>query len=751
MALGSQSTFFSETRSIVSKPSAFRPYLKSLARTCLIFIAIVSCSFSSFAAAPVYVTVSQDGNEFISKKDNAGEILFKDSDLLKVLAWSMNNHRITVIGKGRYTIPKPISIPRSDISLIIDKGANITLNVKSVPGKRPSYPKMPVIYNQGHNNVNVISFGDLSGQAKKRGAAFFYDGRSKGKLGLNGGKIVHAGMLGWARVPGANKRPQINKIAIVADCQNVEIPLLFGDGYRIAPLEAEGCKNLNIGLVVAAPRASQEPILLQGLNEGTKIKKVIATQPLKSGVMVRNSPNTIIEESFVYGNPMKYVKIFNPHLYTNTSARFTQLPFLPDSKGSLAKKETTVPHQVKTWKKTVTLVDFPKSLPVFKVKVKLEAIYKDGKSDLVIDKKYKLTLPGSKDSSNAAFLRITTDGKVVKALDGKTGKVKFEDPDARKVIEWSLSNTPITILEKGVFTVPDLVTIPRDNVALIITQNAELRQDPKIKPPTMDGGRGGYRPLIYNPAHSNVSVINLGTLRPYAGHRSVAIHFDGRSFRGKSRKQCIAEKITGKINIDGGLIFATGPMSADDVVWVVDAKHVSVPLLLAKGYTNAPMAIEGCEDMKIGILAALMGPEAFENEAIDFNSFCQRVHIDLVIGTMPAEEIVDVNNSRDCIVDEIRVYRMVGDIMPLRINNWPDKQKRSPKIITKRPKVLHSKGSKCINGKAIEKTIAKWQKTVKLTPLKDTLPMVKVHVNLTAMFEDGSKEEVINKDFEWKL
>lgn len=703
--------------------------------------------FESVAQAQMtYVMISQDGKTTLAKAGDTGETLFQNTDSLRVLEWSMTNHRITVVGKGEYHVPRPIFIQRPGISLVIDEGATVVLkNLSNIP---PFAPRIPVIYNQGHDNVTVINLGTLVGQARKRGVGVFYDGRANGKQAIRGGRIMHAGMMGMVESSG-EMRPTLNVIASLVDCQDVKVPLLFGDGYRIRLLNAEGCSNLGVGLAVSAPRASDAPLTLEGLNENTRVNRLVARQPLRSGVLVRNSPGTKVDESRVYGDPTRYTNVFNAHPYGPTAFRFSQRPFFEDSKGSRARNEKIAKRRVRDWPQKVELIDFPESLPKLKIKVLLDATFEDGGSDRVIDKVYDIELLNDTDFAKAGeFLFVTTDGKTIRAVGGTSGQIRHESTDARKVIEWAMAHSPVTVLKEGKFTVPSAVIVPRDNVSLMIAQNAELRQDPSIVPDPVAGGRGTYRPLIYNP-HNHVEIINLGTLRPYAGHRSVAIMFDGRSDRTTMKYNDKGRQ--GTLNLDGGMIFATGPMYADDVVWLTDLKNFRMPLLLARGYTNTPLALEGVEDSHIGTVAALMGSQAFENEAMDFNGLCQRVRVGLVIGTMPTEEVIDVNNSRECVIDEVRVYRTVGDVMPVRIHNWPDNQGRSPKLASLRSGINHSKNLTSPREIIVEKPVSHWAKTVEIRPLTETLPQIKLRVRLTATFEDGTKEEIVNEDFDWEL
>ena len=80
----------------------------------------------AYADAP-HVVISQDGKTILAKAGGTDKTLFQDPDALRVLEWSMANHRITVVSKGRCDVFRPIFIPRRGISLVIDLEATIVL------------------------------------------------------------------------------------------------------------------------------------------------------------------------------------------------------------------------------------------------------------------------------------------------------------------------------------------------------------------------------------------------------------------------------------------------------------------------------------------------------------------------------------------------------------------------------------------------------------------------------------------------
>lgn len=700
----------------------------------LCLLAILTVCATAHSGEEEYILVTGKGRVIEARDGRTGKTLFKHEDPLQTLDWAMMNSRITVLGGCEYIITNSIPIPRPNIALIIDKDAAIRLDPDLIPQIRPAKPLAPAIYNGGHDNVTVINLGSLTVNVRRAGRGVFFDGRSEGSHGIDGGRIIDAGLSG---TPGAAGTLCGRRFASLADCANVEVPLLFGDGYQVNQLRAEGCKDLKIGTVVATSRPSKRPVTLNGMNYGTSIDRIIAATTMgQAGVLVKSSPGTKLNEAHLFGIPTESLKIIHCHEYgpSRGGTRFTLRPHIEVSEGTKALKSSISHKQIKSWPQSLELVDFPDSLPNLKIKFKLSAICTCNTEEVVVDETFDFTLLDPEKYTEApepVFVYSGKDSVYAKGL--KTGERLYEGKYAGDVIEWSMAKSPITVLQEGVLTVTQEVVVPRADVSLIVNENAELRQDPDIIPATMPGGRGGYRTLLHNPGHDNVKVFNFGTMRAYNQKRGVAIHFDGRN--------------DGEIGIDGGLIFSSGLMCADDVTWVVDAKNIRIPLMIGRGYGNSPLAFEGVEDSEIGILAALMGCQAFENEALDFNSYCKRVRVGLVIATTPAEEILDINNSPNCIFEDVRVYRSHGDVAPLRVDDWPEWKQDYRNMLTEMPWAYHSRGSSCENSRIVEKKVAQWIKSVDITPLEKTLPGLELKLRLEAVYKDGTRELLYDEPY----
>jgi len=173
-------------------------------------------------------------------------------------------------------------------------------------------------------------------------------------------------------------------------------------------------------------------------------------------------------------------------------------------------------------------------------------------------------------------------------------------------------------------------------------------------------------------------------------------------------------------------------------VWIVDARNVCVPLI----WDESPGTIlipEGCENLSIGTVAEL-GVVSQGSEAIDLNSFNRFTHCDLVIGTRPKEEVVDLNNSPDSVFQDIKVYDG-GRVLRQRV--YPPTGRR----LTQKPYIDTSDGSVLIRGQVIHKKIKSWQPEFEVKNLLKNLPLITVKTKLTGIFKDGSKEELLNRTY----
>lgn len=340
-----------------------------------------------------------------------------------------------------------------------------------------------------------------------------------------------------------------------------------------------------------------------------------------------------------------------------------------------------------------------------------------------------------RDGAGDSFHHILVSQKGSKfiARAGDNGQTLRVSDRPHDIIHWSLTMADATVLGKGRYEFGTTLEIPKSNVALIIGKEATLVAPSDARLTTLSEGHGDYLALILNKNRNNVKVINLGTL-VIAGNRGSALVFDGRN--------------GGGIGIHRGLIFSAGSLQNKEL-WVVDAEEVEIPLICDKDYSNAVLAMEGCEDCGLGIIAGLAGSKARENETLDLNSFNERTTIGTLIGTAPAEQVLDINNSPHTQVAEVIGYGKSSRFPESLVDRpqYPPHGRR----LTQKPYIDHSKGSVVKEEKHVDKNVTAWKRTIETPGFPDSLPVMKINASLTAVFEDGSEEQVFDKSYAFNL
>lgn len=363
---------------------------------------------------------------------------------------------------------------------------------------------------------------------------------------------------------------------------------------------------------------------------------------------------------------------------------------------------------------------------------------------------------GGADKSNeqvvdesGKYILVSQAGDLTYAKSAKTKKTLFEHSDPKQVIEWAIENCDITVLEPGIYTVNDAVRISKSNVSLIIKEGATLRMPKGTTSSYVSEYGADYYPLIYvapgdvfsrNRILENVSVINFGTLEAsgktdkektgrWGG--GACIIYDGRKW----------DRTCGLI---GGTIFSAGGDLREErgaALWILDSKGIEIPLMCAEGYLNGLVGAEGCENLNIGILAGLAGEKAQENETIDLNYFNRNVHIDLAIGSSPSEEIVDINNSINCTVENIVGY---GNKNQMKLFGTSTYAITGAWMTMKNP-IMESSGVVAKNQKVVDKKVKNYRQVVEVPELPESLPNFTVKAKLIVEFEDGTQEVAYDK------
>jgi hypothetical protein len=213
--------------------------------------------------------VSRQGDQTVVRGLKGDKVLFKHKDAQFAIEWAMTNARTTLVQAGKYVVNDSIDAPRDGVTLIIDQGAVIKMNLDADPKTdidfRPSGSQqlVPIIYIKDRNNVRVYYFGDIIPSAKKKpeGSILGYaqtfpivfDGRGdfptplpprnpfggnkpRRTFGINGGTLVATGT--------------VHNFFLCLDAKNMQIPLVcpVGSGSD-AVFGMEGCENGVIGMV----------------------------------------------------------------------------------------------------------------------------------------------------------------------------------------------------------------------------------------------------------------------------------------------------------------------------------------------------------------------------------------------------------------------------------------------------------------------------------------------------------------------
>ena len=346
-----------------------------------------------------------------------------------------------------------------------------------------------------------------------------------------------------------------------------------------------------------------------------------------------------------------------------------------------------------------------------------------------------LLAPAVSASEGPEFTTVLMRGDACIVRHRGTEKVLFQSAEPRRAIEWALNHSRIAVLKSGEFNMAASVRIPRPGVSLIIAREATLRPTEKARLDIVSEGHGDYPALIHNKGMDDVAVINLGTLRG-CGRACASIMYNGRS--------------GGKLGIDGGLVFSAGamPMSGD-AIWLVDSKNLRVPFAADQSYDNNLVAIEGCEDVEVGVVAGLAGSNRGENETIDLNSYSRRIHIRRMIGASYSEQILDVNNSTDITVDNITGYAADGKFKGhlVDIIDYSPRGRR----LTQRPRIAKCENVEIHEKGVAEEKIGNWAIAAEVEgDMLKTLPKMRVTVCLIGN-PDKEKVTVFENTYQFDL
>lgn len=183
----------------------------------------------------------------------------------------------------------------------------------------------------------------------------------------------------------------------ILDCKKTEIPLMCAENYGNGVVAAEGCEDLNIGILagLAGEKAEEnETIDLNYFNKNIRIKTVIGSYPSEEIVDINNAINCTVENIVGYGFRKKS-RLLGKKNYAITGAWMTMKRPIKRSVGTVVKKTKVVSKKVKEWKRITEVPPLPESLPRFTVKAKFIAIFEDGSQEVVFDETIPFNLGGS--------------------------------------------------------------------------------------------------------------------------------------------------------------------------------------------------------------------------------------------------------------------------------------------------------------------------------------------------------------------
>jgi hypothetical protein len=296
------------------------------------------------------VLVGKQGDQTVVKGMNGEQVLFKNKDAQLAIEWAMGNARTTVVLAGKYMVDDSIDAPRDGVTLIIDQGAVIEMNLDADPktnlGFRSrtgpmSQQLVPMIYIKDRNHVRVYCFGDLvHGQKKKPEGSvpssvqtfpIVFDGRGDipmplpdrntrmgkvedRKYGIDGGTLVATGSC-------------VGTFFLCLDAINMQVPLVCpvpagGD----AVFCMEGCDRGVIGMVanLAKEKGGQggETVDLNAACGNISFETLIGERSIE--ILDCNASQAVIKEAVSVGRPNV---LFT--LTPNHGARWTQSPCIP--------------------------------------------------------------------------------------------------------------------------------------------------------------------------------------------------------------------------------------------------------------------------------------------------------------------------------------------------------------------------------------------------------------------------------------
>ena len=319
------------------------------------------------------VLISTQRDQTVVRPVKGDKILFQNADPQLAMEWAMTNARTTLVLAGKYVVSESVDIPRDDVTLIIDRGAEISLNPqtehKTDIGFRPagSHQLVPLIYNHGRDNVRVIHLGTLvhsawsDTQPPKQTFPIVFDGRNeKRTCGVEGGLLLVAGSAAQS--------------FLLLDARGVHVPLLTpdSDSRMDGVLTLEGCEGCRLGMIVnLAPEPggkTGETVDLNASNRSITIERLVGERSQE--IIDMNGSHADVKEIVSVGKPQKLLCFC-----VGSGPRWTSRPGVADR---LDVWQAAVLEDVSDVRRRIEAPKLPDALPRFTVKATVEVTLKDG-------------------------------------------------------------------------------------------------------------------------------------------------------------------------------------------------------------------------------------------------------------------------------------------------------------------------------------------------------------------------------------
>ena len=335
------------------------------------------------------VLISRQADQTVVRSFQGNKTLFKNADPQLAIEWGMANARTTVVLAGKYVVSDRIDVPRDDVTLIVDQGAELslspdesqyTLEIKWRPLDRAGY-LIPIIYNHGRDDFRLINFGKVFHHSRQADGQrlgvttcpVFFDGRSQptiaGRTGGRGDQTcgIKGGLL---LVTGS----MVGQNLWLVDSREIRVPIVAADCGGDAVLVIEGCESCDLGMIVNLANEpggqTGETLDLNGRSWGITMERIIGERSHE--IIDYNESHVTVGEVVFVGKPRKFfghthggsgVRFTNKPSFNSASLDMKQQTILADAVGAIIKNE--VPK-------------LPDALPRFTVKSTVEVTLKDG-------------------------------------------------------------------------------------------------------------------------------------------------------------------------------------------------------------------------------------------------------------------------------------------------------------------------------------------------------------------------------------